>query len=61
MTLLADRQIPSPVTEELPHRFNGAPRAKPVAVPCSSAESAEANPPTHEASEGYPHSIHPLR
>jgi hypothetical protein len=38
---------------------NGAPRAKPVVPPCSSAESAEAYPPTHKASEGYPLRIHP--
>jgi aldehyde:ferredoxin oxidoreductase len=39
---------------------NGAPRAKPVSPPCSSAESAEAYPPTHKASEGYPLRIQPL-
>ena len=38
---------------------DGAPRAKPVVPPCSSAESAEAYPPTHKASEGYPLRIHP--
>ena len=38
---------------------HGAPRAKPVVPPCSSAESAEAYPPTHKASEGYPLRIHP--
>jgi len=36
----------------------GAARAKPVVPPCSSAESAEAYPPTHKASEGYPPRIH---
>jgi hypothetical protein len=30
-----------------------------VVPPCSSAESAEAYPPTHKASEGYPLRIHP--
>jgi hypothetical protein len=30
-----------------------------VVSPCSSAKSAEANPPMHKASEGYPLRFHP--
>ncbi len=38
---------------------NGAPRGKVRGTLLSSAESAEAYPPSHKASEGYPFRIHP--